>query len=173
MAGAECGKERAVLPGVCARRGALHRQIRPEQIHQVGLLGEIDAHNSVSARGTEGLHERRLAYTRAALEQDRFAELHCAKQAKCVGARSGRAQRNGCQLGRGAANWHKEGCQAESTQSNTADRILQRGYLATCEIGESVRTDIECRWIATMRWKQGDELRDALRAQSLSVRTRG
>ena len=47
----ERGEEAAVLPGVRARRRALDGQIGPEEVHQVGLLGQIDAHDLSRVRG--------------------------------------------------------------------------------------------------------------------------
>ena len=47
----ERGEEAAVLPGVRARRRALDGQIGPEEVHQVGLLGQVDAHDLSRVRG--------------------------------------------------------------------------------------------------------------------------
>ena len=64
MAGLERGEERAVLPCVRAGRGTFDRQVSAEELHQIGLLRQVDAHDGMPTRSPERLHERRLADAR-------------------------------------------------------------------------------------------------------------
>ena len=90
------GREEApILPGVGPRRRAFDRKVGAEKVHQVTLLGQVDAYHRHTARRAERLNEARLANPGAALEQNRLAQLHRPQGAEGVGSTRWRAPGEG------------------------------------------------------------------------------
>ena len=77
-------QEGSVPPLEVSRVPALHREVRPEQVRDVGLVGEVDPrHLLVQPRG-ERLHQARLPYTRATLQQHRLIDLQSPRDKKML-----------------------------------------------------------------------------------------
>ena len=86
-------QQRAVRPRKLARRAARRRQVGAQQVHHVGLFGEVDAHEGVAGCAREGGDKRGFANPGGALQQDGFWEGQGAQEAHRVAARGGGVER--------------------------------------------------------------------------------